>query len=71
MKVWQGPGRKGSLRRKHRRDIAFRNLPLLTFREAQRGREKKGPDDERPPPPQLRRDPCLMVASKMAFGPSP
>jgi len=59
------------LRRKHRRDIAFHNLPLLVFRKAQRGREKIGPEEKRTPPPQLRRDMRLRIASKMAFVPSP
>ncbi len=35
------------------------------------GAGKKGPKDNRTPPPQLRSNPCLMIASKMAFIPSP
>ena len=42
MKAWQGPGRQGRLRRKHRRDI-LTITPLLPFRKAQRGREQKTP----------------------------
>ena len=71
MKAWQGPGRKGRLRRKHRRDIDFHNLPLLAFRKAQRGREKIGSEEKRTPPPQLRRDMRLRIASKMTFLPGP
>jgi hypothetical protein len=37
MKRWQGTGRKGRLRRKHRRDIAFHNLPLLAFPQSTAG----------------------------------
>ena len=70
MKAWQGSGRKGRLRRKHRRDIAFHN-PRLAFRKAQRGRERKSSEDKRTLPPQLRRDRCLMIASKMTFLPDP
>jgi hypothetical protein len=44
---------------------------FLAFLKAQRGREKKGPEDKRTPPPQLWRDPGLKIASKMAFVPSP
>ena len=47
MKDWQGSGRKGRLRRKHRRDIAFHNLSLLAFRKAQRGREKIGSEENK------------------------
>jgi len=71
MKLWQGPGRKGRLRRKHRRDIAFHNLSLLAFRKEQRGPEKIDSEEKRTPPPQLRRDIRLMIASKMAFLPGP
>ncbi len=70
MKVWQGAGRKGRLRRKHRRDIVSHN-PVLAFRQAQRGQEKKNPEDKRTPPPQLRRDTCLKLASKLTFLPDP
>ena len=59
------------MRRKHRRDIAFHNLPLLAFRKAQRGREKIGLEEKRTPPPQLRRDMRLRIASKMTFLPGP
>jgi len=45
--------------------------PLLAFRRAQRGREKQSPEDHRTPPPQLRRDTCLRIASKMTFLPGP
>jgi hypothetical protein len=34
MKAWQGAGRKGSLRRKHRRDIAFYNPPACLLQSA-------------------------------------
>jgi len=63
MKAWQGPGRKGRLRRKHRRDIAFHNLSLLAFRKEQRGPEKIDSEEKRTPPPQLRRDMRLGIAS--------
>jgi len=40
MKTWQGPGREGRLRRKHRRDIAFHNsLAGLPQSAAGAGRE--------------------------------
>jgi hypothetical protein len=71
MKAWQGTGRKGRLRRKHRRDIAFHNLSLLAFRKAQRGREKIGSEEKRTPPPQLGKDMRLRIASKMTFLPGP
>jgi len=50
MKACQGPERKDRLRRKpctvlvqgkHRRDIRSSSNPLLVFRKAQRGHEKK------------------------------
>jgi len=44
---------------------------FLAFRKAQRGREKKGTEDKKTPPPPLRKDPCLRIASKMAFVPGP
>jgi hypothetical protein len=45
--------------------------PLLPFRRAQRGREKRSSEEGKTPPPQLRRDTCLRIASKMAFLPGP
>jgi len=45
--------------------------PSLSFRKAQRGREKKGPEGKRTPPPWVRRNPFFMIASKMAFVPGP
>ena len=70
MKATLGAGKNGRLRRKHRRDIAFHNPPLA-FRKAQRRPERKSSEDKRTLPPQLRRDTCLMIASKMTFLPAP
>jgi hypothetical protein len=40
---------------------------LFAFRKAQRRREKKASENPLTPPPQVKRDLCLMVASKMTF----
>ncbi len=71
MNAQHGPGRKGRLRCKHRRDIAPHNLPLVAFRKAQRGHEKIGSEEKRTPPPKPTKDMCLMIASKMTFLPGP
>jgi hypothetical protein len=67
MKACQGPERKDRLRRKHRRDIRSSSNPLLVFRKAQRGYEKKASEKWQAPPPQVKRDMRLMIASKMNF----
>ena len=71
MKAWQGPGRKGRLGRKPRRDMIFHSFPLLAFRKAQRGWEEMGLEAKRTPPPQVRRDRRLRIVSKMTFLPGP
>jgi hypothetical protein len=43
----------------------------LVFRKAQRGRERKSSEEKRTLPPRLRKDTCLMIASKMTFLPDP
>ena len=50
------------------KQILFR-APLLTFRKAQRGREKIGSEEKRTPPPKPTKDMCLMITSKMTFLP--
>jgi hypothetical protein len=44
---------------------------LPAIRKAQRGRDKKASEKWQSPPPQLGRDMCLMIASKMTFLPGP
>ncbi len=44
---------------------------LLAFRKAQRGGERISSEEKRTLPPQLRKDTCLMIASKMTFLPDP
>jgi hypothetical protein len=46
------------------------NSPLV-IRKAQRGRDEKTSEKWKNPPPQLGRDMCLMIASKMTFLPGP
>ena len=70
-KAWQGLGTKGRLSRETRDGILPPIFPSLSFRKPQRGREKKGSEDKGTPPPRLRRNPRLMIASKMTFVPSP
>jgi len=71
LKAWQGLGTKGGLSRETRDGILLSMVPPLSFRKAQRGREKKGIEDKGTPPPPLRRNLCLVIASKMTFVPSP
>jgi len=55
MKAWQGAGRKGRLRRKHRRDIAFHNSPgCLPQSVAGVGREMFGGYESTPAPAKVR-----------------
>jgi len=51
-------------------DSLSRNFPL-DFRKAERAWEKKASEKEPNPPPPLRGDKCLMIASKMPFLPGP
>jgi hypothetical protein len=46
------------------------NSPLV-IRKAQRGRDKKASKKWQSPPPQVGRDLCRMIASKMTFLPGP
>ncbi len=41
MKAWQGLGRKGRLRRNHRRDIAFHDLPTCLPQSAAGARKDR------------------------------
>jgi hypothetical protein len=50
---------------------ALSRISLLGIRKAQRGRDKKASKKSQAPPPQVGRDRCLMIASKMTFLPGP
>jgi len=43
----------------------------LAFRKAERGQDKKAAEKYQEPPPQVGKDICLMIASKMNFLPGP
>jgi hypothetical protein len=44
---------------------------LLAFRKAQRGQDKQGFEDRKPPPPRQSRNTRLRIASNMNFLPGP
>jgi hypothetical protein len=62
------PGRKGSMSRKHRREIPFLGSPGLISAKGG-GKKKEALRIEGSTPPQFRRSQRLMIANRMTYLP--